>query len=168
MKQFQRTLRSIANQPIPLSVLLFVLLLVMQSCDPGKIYESNVDIPREGWHRTERARFEVEITDTVNNCNIYVNVRNNSSFKWMELWLFINSYSPAGNAQRDTLKVMLADSYGKWFGNGLGDKYDNRILFDRNVRFPASGTYIFEYEQAMRNETLIGIDDIGLRIEVAK
>ncbi len=49
--------------------------------------------------------------------------------------------------------------------DGLGDKYDNRILFRRNIRFPRTGIYVFEYEQAMRDEPLIGIDDIGLRIE---
>ena len=168
MKQFRQTLRSIANRPVTLPVLLLLLLSVVQSCDPNRIYESNVVLPDDGWHRAKCARFEVEITDTINSCNIFVNVRNNSKFKWMELWLFVDAYSPSGYMQRDTLKIMLADSYGKWLGHGLGDKYDNRILFHRNIRFPVSGLYIFEYEQAMRSESLVGIDDIGLRIELAK
>ncbi len=147
--------------------MLTTILFTIQSCDSGRIYESNVPIPRDGWSRNEHARFEVEITDTISPCNIYVNVRNNSKFKSMELWLFVDTYAPVGNTQRDTLKIMLADYRGKWLGHGLGDKYDNRILFHKNVRFPSSGTYVFEYEQAMREEPLIGIDDIGLRIELA-
>lgn len=149
--------------------LFFLLLLFagLYSCDPGRIYESNVDIPRDGWPRTERARFEVEVTDTVSPCNILINIRNNSQYKYMVLWLFIDSRSPLGTVERDTVKVMLADHRGKWLGNGLGDKFDSRIFLRRNVRFPVSGTYEFEYEQAMRDEPLIGIEDIGLRIEKA-
>ncbi len=143
-----------------------LLAVGLYSCDQSRIYESNIDIPKEGWHRDQRAKFQVEITDTVNACNVYINVRNNSQFKYMDLWLFVDVLSPSGSAQRDTLKIMLADHRGKWLGNGLGDKFDNRLLFQQNIRFPVSGIYTFEYEQAMRDEPLIGIDDIGLRVEL--
>ena len=135
------------------------------SCDPDKIYESNVKIPVEGWQYTDLARFEVEITDTVTPCNIYINVRNNSNYKYMELWLFVDVYSSFGFAERDTVNIMLADHRGKWLGHGLGSKFDTRYFFRKNVRFPAAGKYVFEYEQATRVELLTGIDDIGLRIE---
>jgi gliding motility-associated lipoprotein GldH len=53
-------------------------------------------------------------------------------------------------------------------GHGLGSKFDTRLVFRKNLRFPASGKYVFEYEQAMRDEPLSGIEDIGLRIEKYK
>jgi len=135
------------------------------ACDPDRIYESNVGIPAEGWRRAEYSRFEVEIADTLRPCNIYINVRNNSNYKYMDFWLFVNVYSPMGMMERDTVKIMLADHRGKWLGHGLGKKFDTRMVFRQNARFPISGKYIFEYEQAMRDEPLIGIEDIGLRIE---
>ena len=147
-----------------LLIAMFIALSIF-ACDPDRIYESNISIPREGWYRADHALFKVEITDTVSPCNIYVNVRNNSQYKYMELWLFIDVYSPAGIMDRDTVQIMLADHRGKWLGHGLGDKFDTRMVFCKNVRFPVSGAYIFEYEQASRDEPLIGIDDIGLRIE---
>ena len=148
-----------------LFVSLMCLCLCLCACDPDRIYESNVDIPDEGWRRTEYARFEVEIADTIQPCNIYINVRNNSNFKYVGLWLFVDVYSPMGLMERDTVKIMLADHRGKWLGHGLGSKFDTRMVFRQNVSFPISGKYVFEYEQAMRDEPLIGIDDIGLRIE---
>ena len=147
----------------PLVLLIFIGLCC--SCDSEKIYENNVKITVEGWRRTERARFEVEITDTVSPCNIYINVRNNIHYKYMELWLFVDVYTPTGTVERDTAKIMLADHRGKWLGHGLGSKFDSRMFFRSNVRFPTAGTYVFEYEQATRDEPLMGIDDIGLRIE---
>jgi len=142
-----------------------LISLGLYSCDRDRIYESNIKIPVEGWRYTEHARFEVDITDTVSPCNIYINVRNNSNYKYMELWLFVDVFSPVGIMDRDTVKIMLADHRGKWLGHGLGSKFDTRMFFRKNVRFPAAGRYVFEYEQATRDELLTGIDDIGLRIE---
>ncbi|MDR2037306.1 MAG: gliding motility lipoprotein GldH [Bacteroidales bacterium] len=153
---------------IPAIIWLVVFGIFMQSCDLQNIYEDNVRIPKDGWHQKEMVKFNVDINDTISECNIYINVRNNSKYKWMELWLFVNTHSPQGLSQRDTLKIMLADDHGKWLGHGLGDKFDTRLLYQQNIRFPVSGTYTFEYEQAMRDELLIGIDDIGLRIEKSK
>jgi len=145
--------------------LVALVSLGLYACDPGRIYESNVRIPDEGWQRADYARFEVEIAETLQPCNIYINVRNNSNYKYMELWLFVDVHSPIGLMERDTVKIMLADHRGKWLGHGLGNKFDTRMVFRKNVRFPMSGKYIFEYEQATRDEPLTGIDDIGLRIE---
>jgi gliding motility-associated lipoprotein GldH len=147
------------------SLLIALTCFVLCSCDPGKIYESNVKIPVEGWQYTDHARFEVEITDTISPCNVYINVRNNINYKYMELWLFVDVYTPLGTVERDTAKIMLADHRGKWLGHGRGSKFDTRMFFRKNVRFPATGKYVFEYEQATRDELLTGIDDIGLRIE---
>jgi gliding motility-associated lipoprotein GldH len=152
------------KQTIRITVILLSMACIY-SCDRGRIYESAVRIPDSEWYIREHARFEVEITDTVSSCDVLINVRNNVAYKYMELWLFVSSCSPAGNVRRDTVKIMLADHHGKWLGKGLGDKFDNRLLFQKNVRFPVSGTYVFEYEHAMRDEPLTGIDDIGLRIE---
>ena len=142
-----------------------LIIFTLCSCDHDKIYESNVAIPTEGWRRHDIVRFEVEITDTINPNNIYINVRNNNKYRYMDLWLFVNVHSPFGTFERDTAFIRLADHRGKWLGHGLGSKFDSRVFLRRNVRFPIPGTYIFEYEQGMRDEPLIGIEDVGLRIE---
>ena len=86
----------------------------------------------------------------------------------MDLWLFIDVRSPLGAFERDTAKITLANHRGKWLGHGLGSKFDSRIFLRRNVRFPMTGIYTFEYEHGMRDEPLIGIEDVGLRIESIK
>jgi gliding motility-associated lipoprotein GldH len=137
----------------------------MVSCDPQKIYEANIRIPEKGWKQSEVVRFSVNIADTANTCDIYVNVRNNSRYGSIELWLFVNVHAPSGQQERDTLKINITDEYGKWMGNGLGNTFDLRKLYRKNIRFPQKGTYIFEYMHGMRDEPLTGVEDIGLRIE---
>ena len=47
----------------------------------------------------------------------------------------------------------------------MGDIWDNRQLFKRDFRFPESGKYNFQLEQAMRIDPLPQIMDAGIRIE---
>ncbi len=84
------------------------------------------------------------------------------------MWVFIKSSAPNGQTSIDTLECILADKTGKWAGDGLGDIWDIQIPWRMNVRFPVSGKYTVEYEQAMRVDDLPGIMDMGLRIEKAE
>ena len=62
-------------------------------------------------------------------------------------------------------ELILADERGKWLGDGLGDIWDNRILFKQNFRFPQAGIYKFDLQQAMRIPILPQVMDAGVRIE---
>jgi gliding motility-associated lipoprotein GldH len=60
---------------------------------------------------------------------------------------------------------VLAAPDGKWLGKGISGLRDNQVLLRVGLRFPRKGAYLFDFEQAMREENLEGISDIGLRIE---
>lgn len=144
-------------------IILFILLIT--SCDPNQVYEENKEISNYSWHKDSVVTFNVNVQDTINPHNIYVNVRNTSQYKMQNLFLFITTTSPNGSELVDTFECYLADDRGKWTGSGWGDIYDNQFLYKQNIRFPISGNYRFEYVQAMRTEKLEYISDIGLRIE---
>ncbi|MFM7726495.1 MAG: gliding motility lipoprotein GldH, partial [Flavobacteriales bacterium] len=97
--------------------------------------------------------------------NIDINLRNAGSYSFSNLFLFMNTYTPDGALARDTIELVLADDQGQWKGDGMGDIWDNRILFKKDQRFPMPGTYRFELEQAMRIDPLPGVMDAGIRIE---
>jgi gliding motility-associated lipoprotein GldH len=84
------------------------------------------------------------------------------------LYLFLNTRLPNSNLTRDTIELVLADVNGKWLGKGFGAIKDNQIPVRNNLIFPIKGEYIFGIEQAMREETLVGLVDIGIRVEQAK
>ncbi len=142
-----------------------LLLFFIASCDPNQVYEENKELTNYSWHKDSLVKFSVNIQDTINPHNIYVNVRNTSQYKMQNLFLFITTTSPNGSSLRDTFECYLADKRGKWTGSGWGDIYDNQFLYKQNIRFPVSGNYTFEYVQAMRTDKLKYITDIGLRIE---
>jgi gliding motility-associated lipoprotein GldH len=143
------------------------LVLLFSSCDKTRVYEKNIKIPKFEWDMNNVLAFEVPITDTVSPCNMYFNIRNASGYSYSNLFLFFTVRSPDGRRERDTVEIPLADETGRWLGDGLGDIWDHKILFREKFRFPVTGTYFFEMEQAMRVNPLVYIMDAGIRIEKA-
>ena len=68
----------------------------------------------------------------------------------------------------DTINCPLANAHGKWLGKGFAGVYDNRLLYMARKRFPLTGKYSIRIEQAMRDNELQGVLDVGLRIEKAQ
>jgi gliding motility-associated lipoprotein GldH len=142
--------------------------LLFFSCNTGSTFDKNVKIPDYRWDMNNIVSLDVEIKDTVNPQNIYINVRNASNYQYSNLFLFLTTKTPKGEIAGDTIELVLADERGKWLGSGMGDIWDNRILFKRNFLFPESGTWHFELQQAMRVSPLPQIMDVGMRIEKSK
>lgn len=162
-------LRAKKITPIRLSLIVIAgFLSLLTSCDDKRIFEENTDIPDNNWNINNKIKFDVPIKDPSTPANFYVNVRNADGYPYSNIFLFIKTTFPNGKYATDTLECVLADEQGKWLGKGLGDIYDNQILFKRNVRFPLAGTYSFEIQHGMRSDNIPLIMDVGMRIEKAE
>lgn len=146
-------------------LLLFVFGFFAVSCDSSRLYETNKSIESNGWSRLDTACFEVDISDTLTMHNFYINLRHSTAYKFSNIFLFFHTTFPGGQVTSDTLQILLADNSGKWIGTGMGKIKECRIMLQDRVRFPRSGSYSFCIEQGMRTEPLLGIEDIGVRVE---
>ena len=72
---------------------------------------------------------------------------------------------PKKKADQRRVEIKLADERGKWLGSGLGDIYDYQFPVLQNIKFPKSGLYRFELEQNMRDDTLLHVKSVGVRVE---
>jgi len=144
------------------------LALCLCSCDPARVYEQYRSFPIEGWIKDSVAVFSVQIDDTLTMNNVYINLRNTSSYPFCNIYLFVKATAPTGAHAIDTVEYMLADQYGRWQGKGFSKMLDNRLSFRKFVQFPRRGIYTFEIQQGMRTEVLPHISDVGLRIEKAR
>ena len=72
----------------------------------------------------------------------------------------------------DTVECTLADGTGRWYGKGTGfifsDRFQAHVLYKLRNRFPRSGRYTLTLEQAMREEKLSGVIDVGISVERSK
>lgn len=146
-------------------LLIIPLLVLFSSCDPNRIYEKNIRINPNGWPAGTDILFEVPVIDSLELCNFYINLRHTESYKFSNLYLFINSYFPGGSYARDTIELILADHTGKWYGKGFGKIKEYQVMIRQGVIFPISGNYKISIEQGMRENNLQGVEDIGIRIE---
>lgn len=142
-----------------------LFLVLLNSCDDQRFFEESVKIDDGQWHSDNILIFSTVITDTISGYDIYLDVRNDISYSYSNLYLFMKTIFPNGHVTRDTIECMLASYDGKWLGSGTGSLRFNRFLFQQGMQFRIAGTYRFELEQAMRVEVLKGIKDIGIRID---
>ncbi|WP_109695704.1 gliding motility lipoprotein GldH [Chitinophaga deserti] len=140
------------------------------ACKPPKLdtYEKNRDIPQSSWESSLKPTYEVTLNneDTAYFYNLYVNVRHTDAYPYNNLWLIVSTQLPGDSLpQSRRVELPLADSYGKWLGNGLDDIFEHRIPIQQNAILPRTGTYRFTFEQNMRQDPLPNIMSVGLRVE---
>jgi len=145
-------------------ILLFGFLIMLNACKMNSIYDESISIENSSWYKDDLAKFEVAIDDTIQSYDFYINIRNTTDYRYSNLYVFLITRYPNRNVSRDTIEFVLADIEGKWFGKGWGAVKENSVLLSSNMRFPLKGTYEFKIQQAMRQDTLDGISNIGIRV----
>ena len=135
------------------------------SCDSTRVFDSYQEVPESAWHKDSLFVFSIPVTDTSRNHNLIIQVRSETSYKYSNLWLFIEIIQPGGEVMRDTLEIVLADPTGRWLGSGIDGLKTLQSVYRRNIYFPVSGDYNISLQHGMRDEILTGIHDIGIRVE---
>ena len=138
---------------------------VMSSCSNRMMYDESVVIPETKWDNKNVPYFDVNVEDTVSIYSFALNVRYMENYRYSNLYIFLHTTFPNGNVTHDTVECTLAYPDGSWVGKGSGSMRSDKILLNPNLRFPLGGVYHFEIEQAMRDDILKGIADIGISIE---
>ena len=121
------------------------------------------------WSKKTEQKFKLEITDPQNPKNIIFVVRNNNDYPYSNIRFIVNFKNPKTKiAQVDTLNYVLAKPNGEWLGTGFGETKETLFQYKTNYKFPEKGTYEIGVVQAMRNDNLPGIEDLGIKVETAK
>ena len=150
---------------VPLLLLVIVAGLGFTSCDKTVVFDKYKAIPKAGWHKDSLVVFNIPVEDTLQNHNLLINIRNETSYNFSNLWLFVEILQPDGELLTDTFEIALADPSGKWLGNGIGKLKTRKAIFRRNMKLPVSGEYTVKLQHGMRQNLLKGIHDVGFRIE---
>ncbi|MCU7617680.1 gliding motility lipoprotein GldH [Chryseobacterium sp. PBS4-4] len=121
------------------------------------------------WGKKAEQKFKLEISDPQNPKNIIFVVRNNNEYPYSNIRFIVNFKNLKSKiAQVDTLNYILAKPNGEWLGTGFGETKETLFQYKTNYKFPEKGTYEVGVMQAMRNDNLPGIEDLGIKVETAK
>ena len=145
-----------------------IVILFISSCDKNKVFDNYKSIPISGWEKDSPVIFNFHIANTNQQYNLYLNVRNKTSYNYRNLWLFIEITEPDGTMKKDTFEITIATSTGEWLGKGFGELKILESIFHRDVTFSKTGVYTIKIQHGMRENNLKGINDIGFMVEKTK
>ncbi len=157
--------------------IVLIICAVFSSCDSNRIFDEYKSVPNQ-WHKDTIISFNIIPSDSINNYNLFINLRNTNEYKYNNLFLIVEMDFPNGKTLKDTLEYKMADPNGKLLGTGFTDVKENKLWYkgyDKPFIFNETGEYKIKIQHAMRQngqvngiDNLEGITDIGFRIEYSK
>ena len=141
------------------------LLFILISCDENRIFDDYVSIQNSTWNKNDVVKFEFTLEDTLSENQVYIKIRNTVDYPYSNIYLFTKVDFPDGRILVDTLEYEMTDAEGKWLGDGVSGIKNNLLYYKKDVVFYEKGNYIFSVQHGMRNDSLVGVQNIGLRIE---
>ena len=148
-----------------LVIVMVATAICLQGCDKNVFYAEERDVDETGWNMAKPLAFDVNIQDTLQVYDFFIDVRNSVHYTKANVFFFINTTFPDGSMALDTMEYPLADPSGQWLGKRSGRYVDTRYYFRRNARFPMQGNYHFAITNGMRDSAITGLEHIDLRIE---
>lgn len=142
-----------------LFLFLSTLFLLIQ-CDSPHFYQEQVGV-KNNWDKNQAVQFQFEIKDTAQHYDFYFLSRNNNEYPYSNLYLFTQLKTPKGEVITDTLQYYLAFQDGEWVGTGnrLKELY---LMYREDAALKDTGKYQLSIWHGMREDQLIGIEDLSL------
>ncbi len=148
-------------------IVLIVFTILLSSCMQRTIVDQQQDVG-DGWTKEDKVVFNFNIQDSISPVDFYVNIRNSVDYEYSNIFFFIKTIYPDQRFSIDTVEFFLANMKGDWLGKGLGKMRNRTVALKKEMRFPMTGHYTMEFEMAMRDSVLNGIDALGIRIVPAE
>ncbi|MGB5378201.1 gliding motility lipoprotein GldH [Muriicola sp.] len=153
-------------------LLLYICGLLFLSCGKGPVYSEFQALDNGSWDRDTIKEFKISDLEENQDYEMFINVRNDNTYPYSNLFLITELEYPDGTTYIDTLEYAMANADGSWLGKGVGSIKENKLWYKENINFPVKGVYIMRIEHAMRKSgsvdgivELPGITDIGVEIE---
>lgn len=147
-----------------LLLILAIITTILSGCNKEKnIFLDYCHISSEGWNKETILTFEPYIEDKM-PLDVMIELRHNNDYPYQNIWFFVSLFHKDQIIQTDTVQYILANDFGRWHGRGCNALYQLSLMYKQRVVFPDTGKYKIQIEQAMRDNPLYGVEDIGLRI----
>lgn len=138
------------------------LLIIISSCGRSEIYSEVVEYPDSQmvWDKNTNFEFELQGEDKLMS---YLHIQHNNMYPYQNIYFFTEVTFPNGYVQKDTLQYMLAKPSGEWLGSGMGASKQMYLHYPLDLR--QQGKYKVSIWQAMREDTLVGIEKLAFSIQ---
>jgi gliding motility-associated lipoprotein GldH len=150
------------------SILVFVLPgLIFVSCQRNSHYHHSQLIPSKGWDRNQTLYFQDSLRDDVPEIlHFEVELRHNNLYSYQNIWIYLRTKTSDGTNRLDSIDWRLSEPSGRWIGSGWGSLYSlKHRLPDLSVHKTfATRWFSIEVQHGLKDETLPGIDGVGIHL----
>jgi len=149
------------------SLLFVVLVIFLFSCDDASFYTKSYSFNNNTWERSVKPKFIVEIKDTKHLYDFIVTLRTSTSYKYNNLWIFLNTTPPNGLSVREPFEIKTCYPDGSWIGKKTGSIVEHTLIFKRR-KVPSRGKYKFVLEQGITEKLIDEVVDISFEVKLVK
>ena len=149
------------------SLLFVVLVTFLFSCDDASFYTKSYSFNNNTWERRVKPKFIVEIKDTKHLYDFIVTLRTSTSYKYNNLWIFLNTSPPNGLSEREPFEIKTCYPDGSWIGKKTGSIVEHTLIFKRR-KVPSRGKYKFILEQGITEKLIDEVVDISFEVKLVK
>ncbi len=144
-------------------IFIFSAITLLSSCNGSTLYEKHMELEKNKWAFSEpfKSEFDLQLADTV---DININITHTDDYPYENIYLRLTQN--LGKYEKvDTITFNLSDKYGHWKGNKTwGDGYNYSFSYLKNCHISRKHNSL-KIEQFTRNDTLKGLNKIGITIE---
>ena len=143
------------------------MCLILISCNTSVIYDQK-QLVNDPWKYGDQLSFEYEVTDTVPAYNMIITIGHLPSFSYENIYLSTTTKFPDGTSTNTPVSFQLADNRGMWIGKCSGEKCSTEIEMSSGAFFKSMGKYVLIFDQFSREDSLTGIQSIGITVQKTK
>lgn len=146
---------------------LFSVVAFLFSCsEKGKVFHDYQEVDNDEWLSANKLLFPVQIEDNKATYTLQYLARYTKDYPYYNLYVKRSILDSTGKTLSSKLQGMYLfdEKSGAPKGSGWGNKYDHTVLADTNITFPYKGKYTIQLQQYMRQDTIIGISDMGISV----
>ena len=156
-------IEKIITKAMKKSLLIAITSLLLVSCQGDIVYTAFNTLPHVGWEVDSNLCYQPIITDSTADYQMLITIRHTDAYPYQNLWLFVDIQKDSIPVTRDTIECYMANERGEWLGGGLSI-HELPLLYNDNYQFASIGEYQISITQGMREDTLIGIKEVGVKI----
>ncbi len=145
-------------------MLLCVAGSMLASCSDNALTDTNIAIEGRAWDYDNQPHIEVDVADATQRYDLFVNLRHTDKYAYSNIFVLLHQQNPDGSRDTARVEMRLAAPDGRWLGRGSGMLFSHQHVVRSNYAFPDTGRYVFSFEQNMRENPLLEVADVGIRI----
>lgn len=152
------------NIQLKTSYIFIFTLYLLSSCTSIDLYEKNVSLPGYEWKSSNKPEFSFTIKDTAAFYQVYFVIRHNEKYNYNNIWINLYSRPPGDTLHKAAYELQLATNEKGWLASGMDDVYEHRVKLTDAIKLKG-GEYKFRLENIMREDPLLNVMNVGLRVE---